>query len=75
MVKNPAPKARNSLAQHAAEPGFSIRASLLRELGWDGGVLGKWEIHVSPVGTAEVLTQTLKVSAGIAGLGGVSMPG
>ncbi len=53
--------ARNSVAQHAVEPGPQA-APLLRELGWDGGVLGKREIDASPVGTPEVLTQTLQAS-------------
>ncbi len=39
-----APEARKSLAQHAAA----------------GGVLGKREMKLSPVGTAEVFTQTLQ---------------
>ena len=57
-VREPAPQARNILAQHTAEPGSPICAAFAR-IGGDDEVLGKAESYTSPVGTAEVLTQTL----------------
>jgi len=46
-------------AQDGAKPGPRF-APLLRELGWEAESWVKWEKERSPVGTAQVLTQTLK---------------